>query len=63
MLQACCFGEGKTPHWGGGMTMSEYRVHYTVWAILASPLILGADIRSAALPPSAIRPLDELSSV
>ena len=45
MLQACCFGEGKTPHWGGGMTMSEYRVHYTVWAILASPLILGADIR------------------
>jgi alpha-galactosidase len=32
MLQVCNYGEGYTP--GGGMSLSEYRVHYTVWAIL-----------------------------
>lgn len=43
MLQVCAYGKGVTP--GGGMTLSEYRVHYTVWAILASPLVIGADLR------------------
>ena len=28
----------------GGMTLAEYRSHYSIWAILASPLILGADL-------------------
>ena len=28
------------------MTMAEYRSHYAIWAVLASPLILGADITS-----------------
>ena len=26
------------------MTLAEYRSHYSIWAILASPLILGADL-------------------
>ena len=43
MLQVCAYGRGATP--GDGMTLSEYRVHYAVWAILASPLVLGADVR------------------
>ena len=28
------------------MTLSEYRAHLSIWAVLASPLILGADIRT-----------------
>ena len=39
MLQACNYGQGRTP--GDGMQLNEYRAHYAVWAVLASPLILG----------------------
>ena len=46
MLQVCNYGKGYTPGWG--MTLSEYRAHYAVWAILASPLILGFDVRRVA---------------
>jgi alpha-galactosidase len=46
MLQVCNYGTGRTP--GGGMTLAEYRAHYAVWAVLASPLILGNDLRSIA---------------
>ena len=46
MLQVCGFGKGRTP--GGGMSLAEYRAHYSVWAILASPLVLGTDLRSLA---------------
>ena len=44
MLQLCNYGTGRTP--GTGMSLNEYRAHYAVWAILASPLILGADLRN-----------------
>ena len=44
MLQMCAFGKGVTP--GGGMTLTEYRTHYSVWAVLASPLVIGADVRT-----------------
>ncbi len=30
----------------GGMTISEYRAHFSLWAILAAPLIAGNDLRS-----------------
>jgi hypothetical protein len=43
MLQVCTFGEGHTHRKGQGMTLAEYRAHYSVWAVLASPLIHGAD--------------------
>ena len=46
MLQLCTYGEGGTPHSTGGMTLAEYRAHYSVWAILASPLIISADLRT-----------------
>src|SRR5262245_50724921 len=30
----------------GGMTVSEYRAHFSLWAILAAPLIAGNDLRN-----------------
>jgi alpha-galactosidase len=30
----------------GGMTAEEYRVHFSLWAIMAAPLIAGNDIRT-----------------
>jgi alpha-galactosidase len=44
MLQTCNYGKGNSP--GSGMTLAEYRAHYSVWAVLASPLILGNDLRT-----------------
>ena len=29
----------------GGMTAEEYRAHFSMWAILAAPLIAGNDLR------------------
>ena len=29
------------------MSLGEYTAHYAVWAILASPLVLGADLATA----------------
>eukprot|EP01050_Picozoa_sp_SAG11_P018922 SAG11_NODE_2936_length_2825_cov_2.224138_1_plen_116_part_10 len=42
--QVCAYGKGQVP--GGGMTLSEYRAHYSVWSILASPLLHGCDLRT-----------------
>ena len=44
MLQLCTYGKGHTP--GHGMSLAEYRAHYAVWSVLASPLILSADLRT-----------------
>jgi alpha-galactosidase len=30
----------------GGMTLNEYRAHFSLWAILAAPLIAGNDLRA-----------------
>ena len=47
MLQMCTFGEGATRHLPHqGMTLTEYESHYSVWCILASPLIHSADLRT-----------------
>jgi alpha-galactosidase len=43
MLQVCNYG-----HVNGGMTLNEYRSHFSVWAMFASPLILSFDVRSIA---------------
>ncbi len=29
----------------GGMTATEYRTHFSLWAIMAAPLLIGADLR------------------
>ncbi|MFF5292745.1 NEW3 domain-containing protein [Paractinoplanes globisporus] len=31
----------------GGMTATEYRTHMSMWAMMAAPLIIGTDLRSA----------------
>ncbi|MFE2358458.1 NPCBM/NEW2 domain-containing protein [Streptomyces parvulus] len=31
----------------GGMTDTEYRTHFSMWSIMAAPLLIGADLRSA----------------
>ncbi|KAH7160988.1 alpha-galactosidase [Dactylonectria macrodidyma] len=36
----------------GGMTDDEYKAHFTMWALLKSPLLIGADLRT--LSPSAL---------
>ena len=37
---------GKGQIEGNGMTATEYRTHMSIWAIAASPLMIGCDIRS-----------------
>ncbi|GAA2062330.1 hypothetical protein GCM10009801_05350 [Streptomyces albiaxialis] len=31
----------------GGMTDTEYRTHFSMWAIMAAPLLIGSDLRKA----------------
>ena len=56
MLQICTYGEGATRHYGStgkpnnlhgqGMTLREYTSHLALWAVIGSPLILSADLRT-----------------
>ncbi|MGP4046918.1 NPCBM/NEW2 domain-containing protein [Streptomyces sp. 2A115] len=32
----------------GGMTDTEYRSHFSMWSIMAAPLLIGSDLRSAS---------------
>ena len=32
----------------GGMTDTEYRTHFSLWAVMAAPLLIGSDIRNAS---------------
>jgi alpha-galactosidase len=32
----------------GGMTDTEYRTHFSMWAIMAAPLVIGTDLRTAS---------------
>src|SRR5256714_8027533 len=38
----------------GGMTDDEYRAHFSLWALMAAPLIAGNDVRSMSDPTRAI---------
>ena len=31
----------------GGMTDTEYRSHFSLWAVMAAPLLIGSDLRKA----------------
>ena len=48
-LQVCNYGEGGI-HAGGslgaGMTLTEYAASLSIWAVLASPIIISADVRT-----------------
>jgi alpha-galactosidase len=43
MLEVGCNGADNG---GNGMTITEYRSHFSLWAIMAAPLMAGNDIRS-----------------
>ncbi|MFF3488263.1 NPCBM/NEW2 domain-containing protein [Streptomyces sp. NPDC002701] len=32
----------------GGMTNTEYRTHFSMWSVMAAPLLIGSDLRSAS---------------
>ncbi|MFJ9037498.1 NPCBM/NEW2 domain-containing protein [Streptomyces sp. NPDC102406] len=32
----------------GGMTDTEYRTHFSMWSVMASPLLIGTDLRTAS---------------
>src|SRR3954447_4927820 len=34
----------------GGMTDTEYRSHFSLWAVMAAPLLIGTDLRKATQP-------------
>jgi alpha-galactosidase len=51
MLMVCNFGRGGANAGGrhdGGMTLEEYRTSLSLYAVLASPIIISADLRSVA---------------
>jgi alpha-galactosidase len=54
-LEADLYSYAGPGHWNdpdmlevgnGGMTTTEYRAHFSLWALLAAPLIAGNDLRS-----------------
>jgi len=44
MLVVGMYGKGNVAH--GGCNDAEYRSHFTLWCLLASPLMIGCDVRS-----------------
>ncbi|HOU11657.1 MAG TPA: glycoside hydrolase family 27 protein [Anaerolineae bacterium] len=44
MLVVGMYGKGNVAH--GGCTNAEYRSHFSLWCLLASPLMLGCDVRA-----------------
>ncbi|WP_199791347.1 NPCBM/NEW2 domain-containing protein [Streptomyces sp. 142MFCol3.1] len=34
----------------GGMTDTEYRSHFSMWSVMAAPLLIGSDLREASAP-------------
>jgi alpha-galactosidase len=38
----------------GGMTDTEYRSHFSMWSVMAAPLLIGSDLRSASAETFAI---------
>jgi alpha-galactosidase len=47
----------------GGMTTAEYRAHFSLWAILAAPLIAGNDVRTMSAETRAILTNKEVIAV
>ena len=41
MLVVGMYGKGNVAH--GGCTDAEYRSHFSLWCLLASPLMIGCD--------------------
>jgi alpha-galactosidase len=45
MLVVGLYGKGNVG-FAGGCTDAEYRTHFALWCLLASPLMIGCDVRS-----------------
>lgn len=46
MLVVGMYGKGNEEVAQGGCTLAEYRSHFTLWCLLAAPLIIGCDVRN-----------------
>ncbi len=46
MLVVGMYGNGNDPETHTGCTDVEYRTHFTLWSLLASPLMIGCDVRN-----------------
>lgn len=44
MLVVGMYGKGNVAH--GGCTDAEYRSHFSLWCLMASPLMIGCDVRA-----------------
>ncbi|KAL7107530.1 hypothetical protein ACP275_06G060300 [Erythranthe tilingii] len=47
----------------GGMTDEEYRAHFSIWALMKSPLIIGCDVRNITAEAFAILSNEEVIAV
>jgi alpha-galactosidase len=47
----------------GGMTLNEYKTHFSLWCMLASPLMAGNDLRDMSKETLAILTNDEMIAV
>ncbi|WP_435852601.1 glycoside hydrolase family 27 protein [Streptomyces sparsogenes] len=47
----------------GGMTATEYRTHFSLWAMMAAPLLIGSDIRNATATTTSILKNTDLIAV
>jgi alpha-galactosidase len=47
----------------GGMTATEYRTHFSLWAMMAAPLLIGSDIRDASATTQSILKNTDLIAV
>ncbi len=61
MLVVGMHGEGNVA--AGGCTVEEYRTHFTLWCILAAPLMLGCDVRAMTETTSEIITNPEVTAV
>ena len=52
MLVVGMYGKGNVAH--GGCTDAEYRSHFSLWCLLASPLMIGCDVRAMSPATKAI---------
>jgi len=71
-LQADLYPYSGPGHWNdpdmlevgnGGMNANEYRAHFSMWAMLAAPLIAGNDVRSMSAETKAILTNKEVIAV
>ncbi|ONL96206.1 Alpha-galactosidase 1, partial [Zea mays] len=47
LLNLCFYADPDMLKVGnGGMTLAEYRSHFSIWALMKAPLLIGCDVRN-----------------